>query len=128
MKKEQFKLTKSELLIMQTLWEIGACTVRAIHEEITKTKKIGYTSTLKTMQLMYQKGLLKKDTSTVAHIYEPNIERTQVQGSLLNDFLKRTYSGNASNMILQALGNEKISDQELQAIDDFLKKMKDKRN
>lgn len=124
---QKFHLTKAELEIMQILWMNGPSTVRAIHNTIRERRDVGYTTTLKNMQQMTDKSFLKRDTTGTAHIYSSNIDERQVQKNLLDDFVERTYRGKASNMVLQALGNHELSDDDIQDIEAFLKKMKAKK-
>ena len=111
------KPTASELEILQILWEHGPSTVRFIHEKIAVNKKVGYTSTLKLMQIMYSdKGMLKRDNSSRTHIYAAALSETETQKTLLDKFVESTFRGSAMKMVMQALGNHKASKAELSKI------------
>nr|WP_157578564.1 BlaI/MecI/CopY family transcriptional regulator [Pontibacter roseus] len=117
------KPTDSELEILQVLWQHGPSTVRFVHEELSKTKDAGYTTTLKLMQIMAEKGMLQVDKATRSHVYEPVLQEEDTQRRLLDRFLDTTFRGSAMKMVLQALGNHKASKEELDEIRDLLDKM-----
>lgn len=126
---KQIKPTESELEILQLLWLHGPLSVRTINEMLNKRyggDSIGYTTTLKIMQIMHEKGLLKRNTDQRSHIYEPTVKENETQQSLLTEFLDATYRGSASKLIMQALGNHKASDQELKMIKDLIKDIENK--
>ncbi|MCC6458930.1 MAG: BlaI/MecI/CopY family transcriptional regulator [Saprospiraceae bacterium] len=109
--------TKAELDILQVLWEQGPCTVRAVNDILNAQKKaVQYTSTLKQMQLMAEKGMLLRDESSMKHVYRAAIEEQKTKGALLDRFVDSLYKGSASSMMLQLLGNKKTSKAELDAI------------
>lgn len=121
---KKIKPTDSELEILQLLWQHGPLSVRAINEmlnDVSGNNSIGYTTTLKIMQIMYEKGILKRNTDQRSHIYEAALKEHETQQSLLNEFLDATYRGSASTLVMQALGNHKASDEELQMIKNFIK-------
>jgi BlaI family transcriptional regulator, penicillinase repressor len=116
--------TKSELEILQVLWEHGASTVRFVNDKLNEQKRaVQYTSTLKLMQIMAEKGILKRDESNMKHIYSPAMEEQKTKGFLLERFVDSMYNGSASSLMMQLLGNKKTSKKELQAIKDLLKKL-----
>ncbi|MBP6794901.1 MAG: BlaI/MecI/CopY family transcriptional regulator [Saprospiraceae bacterium] len=118
------KPTDSELEILQLLWQHGPLSVRTINEmlnELSGNNSIGYTTTLKIMQIMYEKGILKRNTDQRSHIYEAALKENETQQNLLSEFLDATYRGSASTLVMQALGNHKASDAELQMIKNFIK-------
>ena len=82
------KPTESELEILKVLWEKGTASVREVHEELAKSKDVGYTTTLKLMQIMFEKGLVKRDATFKTHIYEPTVSRDRTQKHLLNKMIK----------------------------------------
>lgn len=125
MKSDKIHLTKSELEIIRILWDSGPSTVRKVHEQIVLGRKVGYTTTLKTMQQMNEKNFILKDTSAVAHVFTSNVDRTQIQSSMLKDLLEKVYSNQPKKMILQVLGNHKITEDEINDIEDFIKQMKE---
>lgn len=114
------KPTEGELEILNILWAKGPSTVRAVHEELEKTKESGYTTTLKLMQIMCDKNLLKRDTSSRTHIFEAAIAKEQTQGQIVKRMVDTVFNGSTMQMVMQALGNYKASDEELQKIKDYL--------
>lgn len=121
------KPTESELEILQILWQKGEATVREINDEINRTKEAGYTTTLKLMQIMHEKGLLVRDSSSKQHIFRANISEEETKNSLLNRFIETTFQGNAMNLVMQALGNHHASEDELAQLKEFLNQL-DERN
>jgi len=111
--------TKAELEILQILWEFGPSTVRAVNEELNKQKDVNYTSTLKQMQIMTEKGILKRDESQMKHIYIPVEAESKTKDQLLDRFVNTLYKGSASQLMMQLLGNEKTSKADI----DEIKKM-----
>ena len=110
------KPTESEYQILQILWDKGPSNVRQVNDIINITKETGYTTTLKLMQIMSDKGLVKRDTSTRTHIYTAAISQKDTQGELLSSFLQKTFKGSAMSLVLQTLGNHKASKEELKEI------------
>ena len=119
------KPTESELAILQVLWEKGPVTVRLVNEELNlnSEKKIGYTTTLKFMQLMLEKGLLERDTSTRTHVYATKVEESAVQRKLLNQFVKRAFRGSSAQLVMEALGQNRASEDELEEIKQLIERM-----
>jgi BlaI family penicillinase repressor len=122
----QPKPTESELEILNILWEKGACTVRDIHEVLEQTKNAGYTTTLKLMQIMHEKGLVKRDTESKSHIYEANISQEDTQGQLVQKMIDTVFNGSAMDLVMQTLGNHKASKQEIEQIKEYLAEMENK--
>lgn len=116
-----FQPTESELEILQVLWEKGEATVREVHEVLELTRDIGYTTTLKTMQIMTDKGLLDRDTRTRTHVYIPLVTREKTQKQFLNKMIDGLFKGSASRMVIGALDGESLSSDELREIQDYLK-------
>jgi predicted transcriptional regulator len=112
--------TESELEILQVLWEKKSATVREVHEEISKTKDIGYTTALKLLQIMFEKGLVSRDDSSKTHIYMPAVSREKTQKHLLGKMIDNVFSGSSSQLVMQALGNHKTSREELDEIQKLL--------
>ena len=108
--------TDAELEILRVLWERGACTVREVQEAIHATKPTGYTTVLKLMQIMTDKGLVRRDERQRAHVYEAQLAQEQTQQQLVSDLLERVFNGSASNLVMQALANKKTSASELSEI------------
>jgi BlaI family penicillinase repressor len=117
---KQNKPTESELEILGILWDKGTSTVREVHEILEKTKDAGYTTTLKLMQIMHEKNLLTRDTSSKTHIYEAAISQESTQQQLLNKMIDTVFNGSASQLVLQALGNHHSSKEELEKIKQYL--------
>ena len=116
----QPKPTESELEILNILWEKGASTVREIHEVLEQTKESGYTTTLKLLQIMHDKKLVKRDASSKTHIYKANISQEDTQGQMLKKMIDTVFNGSAMDMVMQALGKHKASKDELEQIRQYL--------
>ena len=114
------KPTESELVILQVLWDKSAATVREVHEELLKTKEAGYTTTLKLMQIMFEKKLVTRDSSNKTHIYKPSVTRENTQNLFLNKMIDSLFSGSSAQLVMQALGNHKASREELEEIKNYL--------
>ncbi|RYF23754.1 MAG: BlaI/MecI/CopY family transcriptional regulator [Flavobacteriales bacterium] len=112
--------TRAELEILQVLWEFGANTVRFVNNELNKQRDVNYTSTLKQMQIMADKGILKRDESQMKHIYAPVQAEIKTKGQLLDKFVNTLYKGSTTNLVMQLLGNEKTSKEELEEIKKLL--------
>lgn len=121
--------TEGELAILQVLWLHGPSTVRFINDELNKEiedeREIGYTTTLKLMQLMLDKGLLSRDTSQRTHVYRALITENAARQRLLDKFVNTTFRGSAMDLVMQALGNHDASQEELAAIKALIKKIED---
>ena len=116
--------TRSELEILQVLWQYGPSTVRFVNEKLNDQKReVQYTSTLKLMQIMADKGLLIRDQSQMKHIYSAAEEESKTNAVLLDQFVNTLYNGSASSLLMQLLGNKKASKKEIAAIREFLKKL-----
>lgn len=125
---KKIKPTESELDILSIIWDKGASTVREVHTELEKTKETKYTTTLKLMQIMHEKGLLTRDNSSKVHIFDAAIPKEETQGILLKKMIDTVFSGSASKMVMQALGSHKTSDEELDAIKKYLSEIEKKSN
>jgi len=122
------KPTESELEIMQLLWEFGPLTVRQVNERLNEHRRVGYTTTLKIMQIMVEKGLLTRDTDQRSHVYTPALQPEEVQSTILDHIVKTVFRGSRSNLVMQALGNHMASDEELEKIRELINQMKEKEN
>jgi BlaI family penicillinase repressor len=120
------KPTESELEILQILWTRGLATVRDVHEELAKTKDVGYTTTLKLMQIMNEKGLVKRDDSMRTHIYQAAVNKEKTQRHLLSKMIDSLFGGSPTQLVIQALGddNHKASREELEKIQLLLDNLK----
>ena len=117
------KPTEAELSILQILWQNGSSTVRFVNDKLNLEKKVGYTTSLKTMQIMHEKKLVKRNEENRTHIYEANVKEEDTQKQLLDRFLDKTFKGSAMKMVMQALGNRKTSKKELDEIRNLLDKL-----
>jgi BlaI family transcriptional regulator, penicillinase repressor len=120
--------TESELEILQVLWEKSQATVRDVHEVLEKGRDIGYTTTLKTMQIMTEKGLLERDTTARTHVYTPLVSMEGTQKQFLNKMIDGLYKGSAGRLVMGALGHEKLSPEEIREIQDYLKQFENPRS
>ncbi|MGZ3756414.1 MAG: BlaI/MecI/CopY family transcriptional regulator [Mucilaginibacter sp.] len=116
----EFKPTESELEILQVIWKKGQCSVRDVHEELTKNKDAGYTTTLKLMQIMYEKGLVERDATAKTHLYKALITREQAQNTALDKIIDTVFKGSTADLVIQALGQHRASKDEIDAIKNFL--------
>jgi predicted transcriptional regulator len=114
------KPTDSELEILQVLWDRNEATVREVHEALSQTKDCGYTTTLKLMQIMFEKGLVLRDDSNRTHIYHPNISRENTQKQLVDKMVNSLFSGSHTQLVMQALGSHTPSNKELEEIQQLL--------
>jgi len=119
-KEMEIKPTESELEILQIIWEKGQCTVRDVHEVLEKTKDAGYTTTLKLMQIMHDKGLVERDTTAKTHLYKALITREQAQNTAVDKIISTVFKGSSSQLIMQVLSSKKSSKEELDMIKDYL--------
>ena len=118
------KPTESELEILQVLWNEKSATVRTVHEELSKTKESGYTTTLKLMQIMFEKGLVIRNDSSKTHIYQPVVTREKTQKQFLNKMINTLFAGSSADLVLQALGGHNASDEELEKIQELINQLK----
>lgn len=125
------KPTDSELEILQILWQQGASTVRTVNDLLNEQRKsgqaaprsaikskeaIGYTTTLKMMQIMFEKGMVSREEEGRTHLYSPTVREGDTQSILLQEFVDNTFRGNAARLVMQALGNHEASADELDEI------------
>ena len=120
------KPTESELEILQIIWTKGLATVREVHEELGKTKDVGYTTTLKLMQIMHEKGLVKRDDSMRTHIYQAAVNKEKTHKHMLTKMIDSLFGGSPTQLVIQALGNDKqnMSEVELAQIQELLNSLK----
>ncbi len=121
---KKLKPTESELEILNILWDKENATVREVHEELSKNKESGYTTTLKLLQIMFEKGLVTRDDSNKTHIYQPAVTKQKTQKQFLDKMINSLFSGSSTQLVLQALGNQKASKGELQEIQKYLDNLK----
>lgn len=112
--------TNAELAILQVLWQRGPASVREVNDDLNANRardhQIGYTTTLKLLQIMAEKGLVDRDTSSRTHIYRAAFRENEIQRSLLDRFVKTAFRGSAADLVLRALGSESTSPEELAEI------------
>ena len=126
-KKEQPEPTRSELEILQVLWQFGPSTVRFVNDRLNEQKReVNYASTLKLMQIMAEKGLLHRDEGQVKHIYSPASEEYKTKSLLLDRFVDSLFNGSVSSLMLHLLDNKHASQSDLEAIRKLLNKSKNK--
>jgi BlaI family penicillinase repressor len=114
------KPTDSELEILRVLWDMNEATVREVHETLSQIKDCGYTTTLKLMQIMFEKGLVLRDDSSRTHIYRPNVSREKTQKQLVDKMVNSLFSGSHTQLVMQALGSHTPSNKELEEIQQLL--------
>ena len=125
-KRELPKPTDAELAILRVLWERGPSTVRAVTDAIQEERGTGYTTALKLMQIMTDKGLVQRDDSNRSHVYEAVAPAEETQRQLVGDLLDRAFGGSAQQLVLQALSGRKASRADLAEIRKLLDEMEKK--
>ena len=121
---KKLKPTESELEILTILWDKENATVRDVHEELSKNKDSGYTTTLKLLQIMFEKGLVTRDDSNKTHIYQPAVTKQKTQKQFLDKMINSLFAGSSTQLVLQALGNQKATKDELEEIQKYLDNLK----
>lgn len=112
--------TDAELSILRVLWQRGASTVREVQGVLNRGRPTGYTTVLKLLQIMTQKGLVRRDESQRSHVYEPRLAEEQTQRQLVSDLLDRAFDGSARKLVMQALSVKRASPEELEQIRQLL--------
>lgn len=119
--------TKSELEILQVLWQYGPSTVRFVNDRLNEQKReVNYMSTQKLMLIMLEKGFLTKDASQMTHVYQAAVEEGKTKGYILDRVVDNLFNGSASSLMMQLLGNKKISPQEMEEFKELIKKLDQK--
>jgi BlaI family penicillinase repressor len=108
--------TEGELELLRILWERGPSTVRDIHLDLSSRRALGYTSVLKLLQIMTEKGLVEREESGKAHIYHPAASQNETQDQLVRDISERLFAGSAAQLAMHALALDPVNDQELEAL------------
>jgi len=116
------KPTDAELGILRVLWELGPCTVRQVQKALNERRETGYTTVLKLLQIMTEKGLVERDETERTHVYQASLAREQTQRQLVSDLLDRAFGGSAKQLVLQALATKKASAKEMAEIRRLLDK------
>jgi len=114
------KPTESEMGILQVLWELGPSTVREVHYVLSETKDSGYTTTLKLMQIMYEKGLLNRNDEAKTHVYSSAIKKESVQKQVVSKMINGLFKGSSAKLVMHALGNHRASKEEIMEIKKYL--------
>ena len=112
--------TDGELAILRVLWERGPGTVREIQDGLSGSREVGYTTVLKLLQIMTEKGLVRRNETERAHVYAARVPREQTEKQLVGDLLDRAFAGSASTLVMRALSSKKASSEELARIRKFL--------
>ncbi|MDQ0110415.1 putative transcriptional regulator [Chitinophaga terrae (ex Kim and Jung 2007)] len=121
---QPIKPTNAELEILQVLWQHGPSTVRLVNDKLNEQKRaVNYTSTLKLMQIMVEKGMLDRDESSMKHVYTAKLDEKETKSFLLDRFVETMYKGSASSLMMQLLENKKASREELEKIKELLNKL-----
>jgi BlaI family transcriptional regulator, penicillinase repressor len=108
--------TDAELAILRVLWERGPSTVRQVHEVLSRERPAAYTTSLKLLQIMTEKGLVRRDESDRTHVYHPRLSEEQTQRQLVRDLLERAFGGSSSKLVMQALNAKRATPEELSEI------------
>jgi len=118
--------TAAELSILSVLWERGPATVRKVQEALNRVKETGYTTVLKFMQIMFEKGLVTRDASERSHVYAAALRAEETQRQLVGDLLERAFGGSPQKLVLQALSTKKASPAELAEIRQLIQELEQK--
>ena len=124
--KKSSRPTEAELEILQVLWDGGPQTVREINDKMSAGKKVGYTTTLKLLQIMTAKGLTLRNETGRTHLYAPSAGMEETRSQLLNRFVDTAFGGSAMSLVMQALGNHRASEEEMNQIKELLSRMEEK--
>jgi predicted transcriptional regulator len=108
--------SNSELEILHVLWRKGPQTVRQIHPALRRKREIGYTTVLKTLQVMAEKGLVTRDETERSHVYRAAVPEKSVKRRLVSDLLDRVFEGSAANLVLQALSTKRATPEDIRRI------------
>ena len=123
MDNQNIKPTEGEMEILQVLWQKGNATVREVHEALGK-KDSGYTTTLKLMQILHEKGMVERDTTQKTHIYKALVSQDKTEKQLVNKMIDNVFNGSAARLVMQALGNHSASAEEIDEIKKYLDSLK----
>ncbi len=123
MDNQNIKPTEGEMEILQVLWQKGNATVREVHEALGK-KDSGYTTTLKLMQILHEKGMVERDTNQKTHIYKALVSQDKTEKQLVNKMIDNVFNGSAARLVMQALGNHSASAAEIDEIKKYLDSLK----
>ncbi|HEY4903311.1 MAG TPA: BlaI/MecI/CopY family transcriptional regulator [Candidatus Sulfotelmatobacter sp.] len=116
MKLSPQKPTTSELEILRVLWTRGPSTVREVHDSLKETKTLGYTTVLKLLQIMTAKGIVRRNETERAHVYQAGVPAAQTKRQLAGDMLQRVFEGSASDLMMHALAGKRTSREEIEEL------------
>src|SRR6201992_426785 len=126
-KNQSSEPTKSELEILQVLWEHGPSTVRFVNDKLNEQKReVNYMSTQKLMLIMLDKGFVTKDASQMTHVYEAAADEGKTKAYMLDRVVDNLFNGSASSLMMQLLGNKKMSPKEMEEFKELIKKIDEK--
>lgn len=124
---ENVEPTRAQLEILQLLWKYGPSTVRFVNDQLNQqqNQSLSYTSTLKLMQIMHEKGLVHRDESNMTHVYSALLEEGKTKSIVLKKFVDSVYEGSVKKLMLELLGNEKMNGKDLDTIKEMLNRLED---
>lgn len=125
MSRKKIKPTEAELDILAILWEQGPCSVRYVNDKLNMTRRVGYTTTLKQLQIMFEKNLVSRTNDGRTHIYAAAGDKEATQNQLLDRLLNTAFGGSASKLVMQVLGNHQSSSSELEEIKALINKLEE---
>jgi predicted transcriptional regulator len=117
--------TEAELEILQTLWQTGSCSVKQVHGILQEKREVGYTTILKQLQIMLEKGLVQRDESARIHLYQATISERNTKEKLVQKFVINTFQGSSHQLVMQVLGNAAASASELEEIKKLISQLED---
>lgn len=123
-----FKPTEAELEILKVLWRNGPSTVRFVNDILNKKREVGYTTTLKLLQIMYEKGLTLRDSDNKTHVYQAAISEDDTRNRFIDDFVNTLFQGSAMDMVMQTLGNADVSRDDLEDLKAIIRKIEGTEN
>lgn len=124
---ERKRPTDAETEILAVLWDRGPSTVREVHEVLGPARGVGYTTVLKLLQIMADKGWVERDASQRSHVYAPAVAREEMQSRLVGDFVERVFAGSTSQLVVRALSGKPASDEEIAEIRRMLDELEGER-
>lgn len=122
------KPTDAELEVLNVLWTHGPSSVRFVNEELSKNRDVVYTTTLKMMQVMTDKGLLRRNTESRTHVYEAAVSEAKIQSSLIDKLVTTAFNGSSLQLVVKALGHKKTSKQDLAEIKKIIQELENKKS
>lgn len=125
MTREPPRPTQSELEILAVLWDLGAATVREVQQALDARRPTGYTTVLKLLQIMTEKGLVRRDVRERAHVYAPKLPREKTEQQIVGDLLDRAFGGSSSRLVMRALSSRRATPEELDRIRELLNEIEE---